>query len=152
MPQIFRVGQFIIYLWSNENKPLEPVHVHIAVGQASGNATKVWITSSSKALLCNNNSKETLINERFHRAKKIAGSLGYASYYLSRLFRQETGTSINAYIRKRKVERAKEYIKMSGLSTAEISVRLSFSSVSYFCSVFKEETGMTPGNYAKYIS
>lgn len=57
MPQIFRIGSYIIYFWSNENDPLEPVHVHIAEGKASANATKIWITSSGKALLCNNNSR-----------------------------------------------------------------------------------------------
>lgn len=56
MPQIFRIGSYIIYFWSNESNPLEPVHVHIAEGRATANATKVWITSSGKALLCNNNS------------------------------------------------------------------------------------------------
>lgn len=57
MPQIFRIGSYIIYFWSNENDPLEPVHVHIAEGRATANATKIWITSSGKALLCNNNSQ-----------------------------------------------------------------------------------------------
>ena len=57
MPQIFRIGPYIIYFWSNENNPLEPVHVHIAEGKATANATKIWITSSGKALLCNNNSR-----------------------------------------------------------------------------------------------
>lgn len=57
MPQILRVGPYIIYFWSNENDPLEPVHVHIAEGRANANATKLWITSSGKAILCNNNSK-----------------------------------------------------------------------------------------------
>lgn len=56
MPQIFRIGSYIIYFWSNESDPLEPVHVHIAEGKATANATKVWITSSGRALLCNNNS------------------------------------------------------------------------------------------------
>ena len=36
--------------------PIEPIHVHIAEGKASANATKVWITSSGKTLLCNNHS------------------------------------------------------------------------------------------------
>ena len=49
MPQIFRFGDYWIYFWTNENKPLEPVHVHIA--------TKIWITSSGNCLLCNNNSR-----------------------------------------------------------------------------------------------
>lgn len=54
MPQIFRVGPYIIYFWSNENKPLGPIHVHIATGQVTANATKIWISGSGKALLCNN--------------------------------------------------------------------------------------------------
>lgn len=27
MPQIFRMGEYWIYFWTNENKPIEPVHV-----------------------------------------------------------------------------------------------------------------------------
>lgn len=57
MPQLFRIGSYIVYFWSNENNPLEPIHVHIAEGRASSNATKVWITSTGKTLLCNNNSQ-----------------------------------------------------------------------------------------------
>lgn len=42
MPQIFRIGSYLVYFWSNENDPLEPVHVHISEGRASANATKIW--------------------------------------------------------------------------------------------------------------
>jgi len=57
MPQIFRIGPYVIYFWSNENEPLEPIHVHVAEGTAVGNATKIWITRAGKALVCNNNSQ-----------------------------------------------------------------------------------------------
>ena len=57
MPQVFRIGPYIVYFWSNENDPLEPVHVHIANGRATANGTKVRITSSGMALLCNNNAR-----------------------------------------------------------------------------------------------
>ncbi len=57
MPQIFRIGEYIIYFWSNENSPLEPIHVHIANGKPTNNSTKVWLTESKKCLLCNNNSE-----------------------------------------------------------------------------------------------
>jgi len=56
MPQIFRVGAFLVYFWANEGKPLEPVHVHISEGIPSENSTKVWITKKGKCILCNNNS------------------------------------------------------------------------------------------------
>lgn len=57
MPQLLRIGPYSIYFWSNENNPLEPVHVHISEGRATANATKLWITSTGKVILCNNNSK-----------------------------------------------------------------------------------------------
>lgn len=57
MPQILRIGPYSIYFWSNENAPLEPVHVHISEGRVTAHATKLWITSTGKALVCNNNSK-----------------------------------------------------------------------------------------------
>ncbi|MBR0495776.1 MAG: DUF4160 domain-containing protein [Treponema sp.] len=57
MPQIFKVGSYWIYFWSNENEPVEPVHVHVAEGRPVANATKIWITKDGKCSLCNNNSK-----------------------------------------------------------------------------------------------
>ena len=56
MPQELRIGPYSVYFWSNENEPLEPVYVHVAEGRAIPNATKIWITSTGKTLLCNNNS------------------------------------------------------------------------------------------------
>lgn len=56
MPQVFRIGQYWVYFWSNENNPLEPIHVHVSEGSPTANATKIWITATGKALLCNNNS------------------------------------------------------------------------------------------------
>ena len=56
MPQLFKIGPYSVFFWSNEGNPLEPVHVHISEGRAAPNATKIWITSKGKALRCNNNS------------------------------------------------------------------------------------------------
>lgn len=57
MPQIFKIGPYSVYFWSNENDPIEPVHVHVSEGRATANATKIWISSAGKALLCNNYSR-----------------------------------------------------------------------------------------------
>lgn len=57
MPRIFRFGSYWVYFWTNENEPLEPVHVHISQGNPSENSTKVWITKSGKCYLCHNKSK-----------------------------------------------------------------------------------------------
>lgn len=57
MPQLLRIGPYVIYYWSNESEPLEPVHVHIANGRPTPDATKIWITSAGKAVLCHNKSR-----------------------------------------------------------------------------------------------
>jgi len=57
MPQVFRIGSYWVYFWTNESKPLEPIHVHVTEGNPVANATKIWITSTGKCLLCNNNSQ-----------------------------------------------------------------------------------------------
>ena len=57
MPTIIRFGRYVIFFWVNENEPTEPVHVHVAIGHAVPNATKLWITSSGEVIVCNNNSR-----------------------------------------------------------------------------------------------
>ena len=52
MPQIFKIGSYWVYFWTNENEPLEPVHIHLAEGKPVPNATKIWITKKWKMFTC----------------------------------------------------------------------------------------------------
>lgn len=56
MPQVFKIGSYWVYFWSNENDPLEPVHVHVSEGAPTANATKIWITKAGRCYLCHNHS------------------------------------------------------------------------------------------------
>ncbi len=51
------------------------------------------------------------------------------------------------YILLRKLEAARNMLKYSEYSYAEISAILAFSSQSHFCRIFKKETGYTPKEY-----
>ena len=57
MPQVFKVGAYVVYFWIGEGEPLEPVHVHITEGVPGVNGTKCWLTRSGKVLVANNASK-----------------------------------------------------------------------------------------------
>ena len=57
MPQVIKIGPYVIYFWLDEGRPLEPVHVHIAEGVPKANATKVWLTQSGKAMLASRRSE-----------------------------------------------------------------------------------------------
>lgn len=67
--------------------------------------------------------------------------------YLSKLFKKEMGLSISEYIRNKKVEEAKSLLRYSDKTSIEIATDLGFSSHSYFISVFKKVTNMTPKEY-----
>lgn len=56
LPKLFNIGSYIVYFWSNESNPLEPVHIHISKGRPNKNGTKIWITSEKKCVIANNNS------------------------------------------------------------------------------------------------
>ena len=77
----------------------------------------------------------------------LADELGVSSGYLSRLFKKETGVSVSAYIRRQKIDMAKNLLRFSDYSMIEIANRLSFSSQSHFIQQFREVVGMTPKKY-----
>lgn len=69
--------------------------------------------------------------------------------YLSRLFKKEIGTSISEYIRRQKLETAKNMLVYSDYRPAQIASILAFPSQSYFTEIFHKYTGLTPMDYRK---
>ena len=57
MPQVFKIGTYLVFLWFAEGVPLEPIHVHVCEGVPNQNATKIWILSNDSFRLANNNSQ-----------------------------------------------------------------------------------------------
>lgn len=56
IPDISELFGYRIFFWSDEGKPLEPVHVHINKGKPSVNSTKYWIRKDGSLMQANNNS------------------------------------------------------------------------------------------------
>ena len=70
----------------------------------------------------------------------IAEALGVSESHLSRIFKKETGESIQKYSMHMRIERAENLLKYSEASLTEISEYLCFSSQSHFGKVFKVYT------------
>lgn len=90
------------------------------------------------------------IYEHLHepiRVSSLAEFAGLNPSYLSTLFKKETGVSISEYVLAKRMEAAKNMLKFSSYSYAEIAAALAFSSQSHFTRVFKRQTGYTPKAY-----
>lgn len=67
--------------------------------------------------------------------------------YLSNLFSDVEGTTIEQYFIAQKIERVKELLVYDELSLSEIAVKVNYSSVSHLSKQFKKVTGFTPSHF-----
>ena len=80
----------------------------------------------------------------------LSDKLHHDYNYLSNLFSEVEGTTIEKYFIAQKVEKVKELLVYDELSLSEIAFRLNYSSVAYLSNQFKKVTGLTP-SYFKQI-
>ena len=77
----------------------------------------------------------------------ISEKLDYDYTYLSNLFSEVKGITIQQFIIIHKIERAKELLLYDELSLTEISYKLHYSSVAHLSNQFKKVTGLTPSHF-----
>ncbi|MCQ0112754.1 helix-turn-helix transcriptional regulator [Zhouia sp. CL16] len=90
----------------------------------------------------NNNAKSNLSN-------LLSNNLHHDYNYLSNLFSEVEGTTIEKYYIAQKIEKVKELLVYDELSLSEIAFRLNYSSVAYLSNQFKKVTGLTPSHFKK---
>jgi YesN/AraC family two-component response regulator len=79
----------------------------------------------------------------------LSEKLNYDYNYLSNLFSEVKGTTIEHYIIAHKIERAKELLIYNELSLTAIAEKLHYSNVAHLSNQFKKVTGLTPTFFKK---
>jgi len=77
----------------------------------------------------------------------LSQKLNYDYTYLSNLFTEVQGTTIEKFIIFHKIERVKELIVYDELNLSEIAFKLHYSSVAHLSNQFKKITGLTPSHF-----
>lgn len=81
--------------------------------------------------------------------KWLASQLYINENYLSRLFKAETGVSLNKFIMKYRMKSAKHYLDDGAQNLQQIASAVGFSDPFYFSKCFKNEYGIAPSKYQK---
>jgi AraC-like DNA-binding protein len=99
---------------------------------------------------------KTIIIEMVHHSNEII-KVNFSDYlsekmnhdytYLSNLFSEVQGTTIEQYIISHKIERIKELIIYGEHNITEIAWKMGYSSVAHLSSQFKKVTGLTPSHF-----
>lgn len=92
------------------------------------------------------------INENYNHItdiEQISEHFFISKFHLCRFFRKNLGIPLVSYVNTIKVREACALMKNGGLSMTQIAMQCGFNSSSYFCKVFKKETGISPSEYRK---
>lgn len=77
----------------------------------------------------------------------LSSKLNYDYTYLSNLFSEIEGTTIEKFYIAQRIEKVKELLVYDELTLSQIADRLGYSSTAYLSSQFKKVTGLTPSFY-----
>ena len=81
--------------------------------------------------------------------EELAKRFYISKSYLTRIFREVTGFTVNEYMNVARTKKAQNLLVHSGYSITEIAEILGFESITYFERVFKKYTDDTPMKYRK---
>lgn len=79
----------------------------------------------------------------------ISEKLNHDYTYLSNIFSEVKGITIQQFIIVHKIEKAKELMLYDELNLTEISYKLNYSSVAHLSNQFKKVTGLSPSHFKK---
>ena len=83
---------------------------------------------------------------------ELAALVNLSASRFRHLFKEETGVSVGAYLRERRLERAELLLRTTFLSIKEVMSEAGMSSMSHFVSYFKKRYGVSPSGYRKQLA
>jgi len=79
-----------------------------------------------------------------HTIRELSRKVAMNECYLKKGFKALLGKTIHEYQQELRISKAKELLKIPGLSVTDVAHRLGYSSISHFSTAFKRITGMKP--------
>ncbi|MBK8495639.1 MAG: AraC family transcriptional regulator [Chitinophagaceae bacterium] len=89
------------------------------------------------------------LEEHFSISSVLSKALNKEYSYISRLFSEVEGITVEQFFILQKTEKVKEWLVYAELNLSEISWRLGYSSVAHLSAQFKKVTGLTPSHFKK---
>jgi methylphosphotriester-DNA--protein-cysteine methyltransferase len=91
----------------------------------------------------------SLVEERLDHISidDLATGLSLSPDHLMRLFRRAAGVTIHEYIRRRRIDQARDQLQTGRVSVLDIGIQVGFESPSAFYAAFSRIVGMPPGEY-----
>ena len=80
---------------------------------------------------------------------QMAAQAGFSKFHFARTFKDAYGETPANYLTRRRVERAKDFLRSANLTVTEVCMLVGFSSLGSFSSRFSELVGMSPSAFQR---
>ena len=70
-------------------------------------------------------------------------------FYLSKIFKETYGTTVNNYLISKRITRAKQLLRFTDMTVEEIGVAIGMGDANYFSRMFRKVEGSSPSEYRK---
>ncbi len=127
-------------------KALE-IATHLFFLPASG---ELWCTRAQRAARDRVERARGILRERMEHPpslEELGRIVGCSPFYLSRQFSQETGQTVQQYLRQVRLEHAAELLRRGRCNVTEAAFAVGYNSLSHFTVAFREKFGCCPGLY-----
>lgn len=81
--------------------------------------------------------------------EELALTLNVTPQYLSKIFKEDTGTTFKEYLTELRIEASKVLLKENEMSIKDICFKVGYNDTSYFIRAFKKFEGMTPKDFQR---
>lgn len=80
---------------------------------------------------------------------QISAEFGYHSYYLNRIFKKYTKTTLHQSLILERLRNAKRLLRNTDMSVSSVAEEVGFIDKAQMCAVFRKQLGITPTEYRK---
>lgn len=143
-PEMVTLGEVILKEDLNHDQLVSLDKKLVELGFERIDDRKGRLIESIKNLVIQKIHRNDFIDRKFNWSTVLSEELHYEYNYLSNLFSSLEGITLEQYIIRQKIERAKELLLYDELSLSQIANRLGYSSVAHLSGQFKKVTGMAP--------
>ena len=72
-----------------------------------------------------------------------------SKFYLSKIFRETYGTTVNNYLISKRITRAKQLLRFTDMTVDEVGAAVGMGDANYFSRMFRKVEGISPREYRK---
>lgn len=94
--------------------------------------------------VCDNYAKDITLG-------KAASDIGFSSFYLSKLIKENLDVTYVNYLTQVRIEKAKALLEEEQFNISEVANAVGYAEPKYFSNVFKKFVGMTPSAYRRSV-